>query len=238
MTRQEILEKIRDTASENGGAPLGRDRFEQVTGIRYVDWYGKHWVRWGDAIREAGLSPNAFQQAYDKDALLQKLIALIRELGHYPVSGDLRMKKGRDPSFPNDKAFYRHFGSSKGLRKAVLEYCNRHEGFGDVVPLCGTVPPDVKRTDGRLKTEVFGFVYMMKLGKHYKIGKTNAIGRREYELGIQLFAKPRTVHVIKTDDPDGIERYWHQRFALKRGNGEWFILEPSDVQAFKRRKFM
>jgi hypothetical protein len=240
MNRQHILDEIRRTAKDNGGVPLGKVRFEQQTGIRYYDWWGKYWSRWGDAVREAGFAPNTLTDAFDDDELIEKLIAFIRELGHFPVTGDLRIKKRSDSSFPNDKVLSAHFGPRARLREVVAEYSRTHAGFDDVLPLCSPIAPngDESSADEKPATEIIGFVYLMKHGKHFKIGKTNATGRREYELAIQLPEKLRTVHIIKTDDPDGIEKYWHKRFAPKRGNGEWFALDAADVQAFKRRKFM
>ncbi len=71
----------------------------------------------------------------------------------------------------------------------------------------------------------------------YKLGRTNAAGRRLRELAIQLPQKPDTVHVIETDDPEEIEQYWHRRFAEKRQGGEWFTLGPEDLKAFKKWRF-
>ena len=59
---------------------------------------------------------------------------------------------------------------------------------------------------------------------------------RPLKVGIQLPEKLQPVHYIKTDDPAGVELYWHTRFASKRKEGEWFALTAQDVRAFKRWK--
>jgi len=111
----------------------------------------------------------------------------------------------------------------------VIEACEQ--------PVKADLLPGAKEQKSRTH-EILGYVYLIKYGRHHKIGKTNAVGRRERELAIQLPEKANTVHVIKTDDPTGIEAYWHKRFESKRGNGEWFDLTSEDIKAFKRRKFM
>lgn len=235
MDRAYIIHEIQRTAKENNGKPLGHTRFATETGIKHTDWFGVYWARWSDAVREAGLTPNTLQAAYEKTFLLDKYAELTRELGRLPAKGDLRLKARTDKTFPNDKTF----GSKDEVVRQLLTYCQSRTGFEDVVLLCEAYCVPKSATDEYIPNKVVeGFVYLVKSGRFYKIGRSNATGRRTYELDLQLPEKTKTVHVIRTDDPAGIEAYWHRRFDSKRKNGEWFQLAGEDVAAFKRRKVM
>ena len=239
INKEHILQEIRRTAQANGGAPLGWRKFAQETGIRDSDWLGKHWARWGDAVREAGYTPNQMTEAYGEAELFERFILVARELKKLPTDKDLRLKAHNSPEFPDSRTFGR-FGTKAELVARLKEYCRSREGYEDIIAMCEGHTP---RRDGRAdKSEPvegeMGFVYLMKSGKFYKLERSNAAGRREYEIAIQLPERLMTVHVIKTDDLVGIEAYWHNHFAAKRKNGEWFDLEAADVAAFKRRKFM
>lgn len=92
----EILDAIRRCAEENGGRAVGKARFERLTGISEAQWAGRYWVRWSDAVAEAGSSAGAMTTALPDDVVLDALADLIAELGHYPVAAEFRMKQHRD----------------------------------------------------------------------------------------------------------------------------------------------
>lgn len=240
MDKQHILDEIKRTANANGGVPLGRLRFFQETGIKESDWKGKYWVRWSDAVKEVGLSAQQMNAAYDEKLLIEKFISITRELGHFPISAELRIKARNDKSFPSDSTFTSRLGTKRQLAKRIAEYCSQNKGYDDIVVLCEPIieQSQILETESPSDDVAIGYVYLIKVGRYYKIGRSNSVGRREYELAIQLPEKGQTVHTIRTDDPIGIEAYWHKRFETKRKNGEWFELTSAEVQAFKRRKFM
>lgn len=150
------------------------------------------------------------------------------------------MKARQTPGFPSRNTFTR-FGGKASLAARLLRFCREREGYEDVAAICAplvSISTGRKDNGARLSEAVLGSVYLLKAGRFYKVGRSNAVGRRERELAIQLPQKARLVHSIKTDDPAGIEAYWHRRFEARRGNGEWFELTAEDVSAFRRRKFM
>jgi Meiotically up-regulated gene 113 len=239
LSKDEILAAIKREAAANGGAPLGKKRFEVVTGIGDSAWQGRYWARWSDAVREAGFQPNEWQGAIGTDEdLVRHLATLAKELGRYPVSAERTLFKLKHPEFPDAKVFSNRLGNRDAQLALLLDFSLANEDFSEVYDM---VRPLMKSTDAQATPQqialgVTGSVYLMRSGKHYKIGFSAHVGRRSYEVALQLPEKLEVVHEIETDDPEGIERYWHQRFASKRTNGEWFALTDADVAAFKRRK--
>lgn len=238
LTRQHILAEIRRTAELNGGKPLGRRTFLDATGIRETDWQGKYWARWGDAVVEAGFAPNRLIPRIDDDLLFQKLIDLTGKLGHYPTQPELRLARRNDSTVPDAGTFLK-FGSKREQILRVLSFCEQNGSPEPATTILRNSVPAPQTTDDFEDGDLVpGFVYLLKTGKNYKVGRTNDVGRRTGELAIQLPERAEFVHSIRTDDMIGIEAYWHQRFASKRQNGEWFLLSASDVRAFKSRKSM
>lgn len=238
-TRDEILRNIRDLADSNGGVALGRMAFAKATGITENQWLGRYWTRWGDAVQEAGFEPNALQGRFDTDAVLTKIATLAREIGHFPTIAELKMARRDDPSVPSHNTFTTHFGGQSGMARALRDFCARNDDLADVRLLLpeGTPIDSEDERPTSATANAHGWVYLICSGAHYKVGRSDQLERRIKEIKVALPEAATLVHAIETDDPAGIEAYWHRRFGAKRANGEWFRLDRVDVAAFRRRRF-
>ncbi|HLS56404.1 MAG TPA: GIY-YIG nuclease family protein [Zeimonas sp.] len=241
LTKDDVLREIRRIAAENGGVAPGRIAFFDATGIRESDWSGRWWTTWGAAVREAGLEPQRLNPRLDDELVLAAAAGIVRKFGRFPTSAEIRFECNADPALPSHNTFHR-FGGLGGLRTRLREFAAEH-GLSDVAAAIADQPGEPVAAAAVLDGEgaqvlADGFVYLIKSGRHFKIGKANSVEARHRQLKIQLPQAAEVVHRIKTDDPYGIESYWHRRFAGKRLNGEWFALSAEDVKAFRRRKFM
>ncbi|OSC38742.1 GIY-YIG nuclease family protein [Mycobacterium decipiens] len=239
VSRAEILDEMRRCAADNGGLPLGQHRFETETGIKPHDWRGRYWVTWNDALSEAGFGPNSMQgRKHDDSELLTHLAVLTRKLGRFPTYAHLSMESRNNDDFPGESTFRKRIGSKAEQVARLRAFAAADDGFADVYGILSaqTDGAEPAQSSDDPLVQSTGVVYLIRSGRYHKIGRSNDLGRRSYEIALQLPEKAVLVHSFETDDPAGIERYWHERFKDRRQNGEWFILSPADVAAFKRRR--
>lgn len=74
-----------------------------------------------------------------------------------------------------------------------------------------------------------GYVYVLEGGGVFKIGRAKDPERRAELLAIQLPYPVSLICAVQTSDYKKLEADLHERFALKRLNGEWFDLTSEDV---------
>lgn len=233
--REFILDEIRRLAKENGQPP-GRQAFTHATGIAPHQWSGVFWAQWGDALTEAGFAPNTLQPRRDRDALLKEVADACRHFKRFPASAQLRIYRLQHPSFPSRAGIPSHFRSTGELVAALAQWCRDNGEYADVAAMLPATET-ARNYPTQVAEKADGSVYLLKSGDHYKIGRSDEIERRVKEIRVQQPEATTLVHMIRTDDPAGIEAYWHGRFADRRANGEWFKLMPADIAAFRKRKF-
>jgi hypothetical protein len=118
---------------------------------------------------------------------------MIRERGRLPVKAELKMRRREDVTFPSHNTFSR-FSSRSALADAVTAWCEKREGYADVVGICAVhrrqgvedTAPALSLPDG----VDFGTVYLLRAGRYYKIDRSNAVGRRERELRSNFQKRP------------------------------------------------
>lgn len=231
--KQDVLSKIKNIAERDGKAP-GSERFQAETGIKPHEWRGRFWRQWSDALTEAGFAPNSLQTAFSDDNLLQPVLSIAKALGRFPSTGDIQFEMRNRTEAPGPKTILARWRMAE-LASALADYAERH-GEQKVAGFARSyVPPRQSRNeDVDMPKSAVGHVYMQRHGSDYKIGYTKSLNKRGRQIQIELPREIELVHSILTDDPVGVEAYWHRRFAAKRIRGEWFKLTRADIAAFKR----
>jgi hypothetical protein len=85
----------------------------------------------------------------------------------------------------------------------------------------------------RKVTAVKGVVYLVKGGGHYKIGVTKqGPKQRTKEIALHMPFPVECIHTITSNDIYRLEKFWHNKFAAERANGEWFDLSDAQVSDF------
>ena len=238
MSRDEILSEIRRVAHERGGR-VGLAAFLKATGIPEKQILGMHWVIWNEALTDAGIATTSFRRPRtDETSVLEAVAQLVQRRKKWPTDNAFSLERRRDSSFPSLKVI-RRLRQSGALASRLQAHCAERPDLADAARIAAeqiTLRSGEAAPLGRAPVQ--GYVYMMRSGRRYKIGHTTSPSRRHREVRLDLPDPTSLVHSIETDDPHGIETYWHRRFESKRiRDTEFFTLDAGDIAAFKRRKY-
>lgn len=83
--------------------------------------------------------------------------------------------------------------------------------------------PDPKERDEN------GYIYLIRCVDRYKIGKSNDPISRFRKLSAQAAYRLEILKVVRVRSMTKSETELHRRYEAKRAQGEWFNLDPSDV---------
>lgn len=77
-----------------------------------------------------------------------------------------------------------------------------------------------------------GFIYVVRVGSRYKIGKS--IDWRRRISSFNFPEPPEVVCVIETDSRHTLEQTLHRKFAAVRAHGEWFDLNHFHLEEIRQ----
>ncbi len=239
MTKDHIAQRIRELAATRGGH-VSFDTFISETGIKDKWLRSQEWFNgWNNLLSELGLETRAFGVARTPASLIAKAVAeFTTRQGHWPTEDDLRRERKKNCSFPS-LSVIAPLRRSGQLATLIVALGKEDSQFSTAATIAERhVRSDNDLADVSSGERIKGYVYLLRSGRRYKIGKSTDPSRRYREVRLELPDETHQVHTIPTDDPTGIEAYWHARFSAKKiRNTEFFELDGSDVQAFKRRKY-
>jgi hypothetical protein len=243
--RDRLIEQLQRVARDNGGRVPGEMRFYRETGLTKQNLWDVDIRSYGDLCELAGLPRNRLQQQMAPDQLFEPLAVLTARLKRFPDNTDRQMAHRQDAAFPSYEAYRTAQNKNGPLDDQLLEWCRsrpERSEAREILEAHLARREGHRRRIGQSGKVVKGYVYLFRYGnsgQNYKIGRTDQVVRRHSQISAMFPGDLRIVHVIETDDPVGIEGYWHRRFEdnLVDNKKEIFRLTPEDVAAFKWRRY-
>jgi hypothetical protein len=246
LTKEFIADLYRKQVSVYGKV-LSESEFRRQTGVPPYHWWKGYWKSWSEFQIEAGFAPTPQITKIPDEVLLREYADLALRLNRLPTSRDLIQRKKEDPSFPGQSTFGRLARLNEFLLK-LEAWCEGKPAFAAVAAMIERRRIDLlgRRRDA---DRVRGFVYLARRGPVgangvrppedmiYEIGREIGAGKQLQRIAVRTSCSPGTIHVIDTDDPEGIERYWRSRFRSRRRGRRYFRLFPEDVPAFRWRRY-
>ncbi len=226
--RAVILDALRKAAAENGGWPPGEKQFRANAGISGAAWHGKHWIRWGDLVREAGFAGLGRSAVRDDETLLTRLAELVRQFGKIPTSQEIYFYGRRHPGVPSYSTFSTRFDGHRTMFERLRRWAADKPEMTDIVKICQ------EALEAPLRSPASGpVVYLLRVGEYFKIGWAKILERRISDIQSCCPETLELIHAIPAQDPLATEAKWHHRFKDKRVRGEWFKLTPEDIAEFR-----
>lgn len=244
-SKEQLVEHLRRAVRNNDGLPPGELRFYRESKLSKDRLWDAEIRSYGDLCELAGFPRNRLKQQMTADQLFEPLATLAVKLNRFPDNTDRRMARRRDGAFPSYAAYRTAQDKNGPLDLQLRDWCSSRPEHSTALEilLAHIAPQDGRPQRGPSGQRIVnGHVYLMRYGKSgrdYKLGKTEKVERRHAQISGMFPGELRVIHVIDTDDPAGIERYWKRRFESKRvqDKDEIFRLLPQDIAAFKWRKY-
>lgn len=237
FSKEAIVGAYRQLVEARGGKVVGQRPFMRQTGIPACYWRGRYWPSWSALQADLGFTPNQRLTKIPMETLLRCFAELALELNRFPTQKDLERRHKQDRSFPSSNPF--GLVRRDELLIRLEAWCKDKREFAPVLRLLDDRRARIAARRRDDSTRFQGIVYLARPGESfaYQIGSLRARGMTLRRAAARMGCLPGTIHVIDTDDPEGIEFYWRRRFRSKRLGRNLYRLLPEDLTAFRWRKF-
>jgi hypothetical protein len=182
-----------------------------------------------EALKEAHAAFPIIRDVYD-----------LEEFGNGYAAKDISVQQLRNYLYgysDEDLAEWIRIAEVAGMQKfiPVTEYMQRYiEAIQWEIDRRAKKIEKEQRKQERVQTNGTGYVYLIQSPTGaYKIGRTKDPNDRMATFSVKLPFEVEYVCVIQTPDMYSLETDLHNRYAKQRVNGEWFQLNPEDVQYIK-----